>query len=867
MDIDLTKYTERSKEVLSQAESLSLSCGYKYIEPQSVFVSMAQKAKEMLNFVFSELGIEKNEFFSKIADTLQVIERTDEHYFAPVLSHGMQTVLTKAKTLSDSSNLSLITVEQLLVAICTSPNKVQDICRLYNISERRLNQVVSRYQQADDQTEASNNALGSRYNYLDKYAVNLTKQAAEHEIENVIGRDEEIRRILQIISRKTKNNPVLVGEPGTGKTAIVEGLAFRINSGDVPSELRGIKIYSLDIASLIAGASHQGEFEERLKGVINEVTSSEEDILLFIDEIHLLIGAGQSSGGMDAANILKPELARGKIKVIGATTLDEYRKYIEKDKAFERRFQKVLVEEPTPEMALAIMRGIKTRFEKFHNIKILDEAIQASVRLSHRYISDRYLPDKAIDVLDEASSRLRIERSTSPLELDSLRREISSKEIELESIRQDDYNFSDTTSLQDEIANLRERERELNAKWQNERRHLDQIQLRNNELARLREQKNEAESQNQYSLVVTINDRIAQLSNEIERLLDEYRELSNSPFLQTALTENDIANVITSWTKIPVANLTEDETVKLANLEAILHQQIVGQDMAVRSVANTIRRNRIGLGDENRPIGSFLFLGSTGVGKTELAKALAQYFFNSKDMMIRIDMSEYQQEYSVSKLFGAPPGYVGYEEGGQLTEAVRRKPYSVVLFDELEKAHPKVFETLLQVLDDGRMTDGQGRTVDFTNTIIIMTSNLGQDLIAENLMSDVVPDDLIETTKTDILRALKNYVQPEFLNRIDNVSMFLPLSRQNIYDIMCMHISRHISKLASQNIELKIDDDVIKYLSDISYQPSFGARPVKRCINENILDNLSLKIIDGTVSKSAPIYVVMTNQGLLFENR
>lgn len=864
-DIDYTNYTEKSKNVLEKAHSLGISCGYRYIEPQVIMVSLAQIAKDMMSFFFQELGIERNEFYQRIADSLSSIPQAGDQ---PIeYSQSSFAVLDEASSLSSRSGNRLIATEDLFVALCIIPSAVNDICRIYNITSRRLSQVVSMYrQETEEDSETLANSGASHYQNLSKYAQDLCNEAELGNIENVVGRDDEIRRVLQIISRKTKNNPILVGEPGTGKTAIVEGLAFRINSGDVPLELRGLRLFSLDIASLIAGASHQGEFEDRIKLVLKDIIESEEDILLFIDEIHLLIGAGKSSGAMDAANILKPELARGKIKVIGATTLDEYKKYIEQDKAFERRFQKVLVEEPDVNMALSIMRGIKGRFEEYHRIKILDEAIKASVFLSHRYISDRFLPDKAIDLIDEAASRLKIERSTSPKELDDLRRNLTSKEVELESIKRDSLDNSYIVELSQEIANLREQENELAAKWQNERNQLNKIQLKNNELTRLENEKEVSQNQGRYSEVVSLNERITHLKDEISNLTSEYEQWTDTPLLKTALDENDIMEVVTAWTGIPVSKLGEDEYSKLSNLEQTLHNSVIGQDNAIRSIANTIRRNRIGLCDENKPIGSFLFLGSTGVGKTELSKALAELLFNSRDMLVRIDMSEYQQEYSVSRLFGAPPGYVGYEEGGQLTEAVRRKPYSVVLFDELEKAHSKVFETLLQILDDGRMTDGQGHVIDFSNTIIIMTSNIGQEIIKQKLIYNDITNESIDNTKNAILSEIKRIVAPEFINRIDEISMFLPLTKEEIREIVILQIEKLIARFRKNNMTVNIDINVVDYITDLSYQPEFGARPIKRAINDIIIDDLSLNIINGTIQRNIPINVDIINNSVIFRN-
>ena len=695
-----------------------------------------------------------------------------------------------------------------------------------------------------------------------KYARNLNKEAEEGIIEPSIGRDSEIRRILQIISRKTKNNPILVGEPGTGKTAIVEGLAHRIIRGDIPLELKGIKVYSLDLTALMAGASVQGEFETRLKGLIEEVTS-DKDILLFIDEIHLLIGAGRTSGAMDAANILKPAMARGQIKVIGATTTDEFRKYIESDKAFARRFQTIMVEEPDVDSAITILRGIKNRFEKFHRIKILDEAVVAAVHLSYRYINERFLPDKAIDLLDEAASRMRIARSSVPLELDDLSRMIRSKEMERESIRQDNQN-QDLSDLNLEIANLREQENVLNAKWQNERRRFEELQQLQELSASLSDKYESAERLGQYDEALRFRNQLSTITEEINQMLSDL-DHEDSPLLKASLDEDDIRQVVTLWTGIPVNRMSDDENEKLLHLEDELHTSVKGQETAVHVVSNIIRRNRMGFGDANKPIGSFLFLGTTGVGKTELSKALADYLFNSRDMMIRIDMSEYQQEHSVARLFGAPPGYVGYDQGGQLTEAVRRKPYSVILLDEIEKAHRKVFETLLQVLDDGRMTDGQGHVVDFKNTIIIMTSNMG----AEDMTNSISQDGSLQNEnelKQRIITMLRQQTSPEFVNRIDEIVMFQPLSKEIILEIVKLQIEQLIQRVKRNGIDLRVSPRAIFLIAEMGYEPTMGARPVKRCINDKVLNPLIQSLLTRQVTKERPINVDIVNGEIQFVN-
>ena len=733
----------------------------------------------------------------------------------------------------------------------------------FGITEQELKNAVELFRNGNfNQSGELESPEEAQKPNLMKYARNLNKEAEEGIIEPSIGRDSEIRRILQIISRKTKNNPILVGEPGTGKTAIVEGLAHRIIRGDIPLELKGIKVYSLDLTALMAGASVQGEFETRLKGLIEEVTS-DKDILLFIDEIHLLIGAGRTSGAMDAANILKPAMARGQIKVIGATTTDEFRKYIESDKAFARRFQTIMVEEPDVDSAITILRGIKNRFEKFHRIKILDEAVVAAVHLSYRYINERFLPDKAIDLLDEAASRMRIARSSVPSELDDLSRMIRSKEMERESIRQDNQN-QDLSDLNLEIANLREQENVLNAKWQNERRRFEELQQLQELSASLSDKYESAERLGQYDEALRFRNQLSTITEEINQMLSDL-DHEDSSLLKASLDEDDIRQVVTLWTGIPVNRMSDDENEKLLHLEDELHASVKGQETAVHVVSNIIRRNRMGFGDANKPIGSFLFLGTTGVGKTELSKALADYLFNSRDMMIRIDMSEYQQEHSVARLFGAPPGYVGYDQGGQLTEAVRRKPYSVILLDEIEKAHRKVFETLLQVLDDGRMTDGQGHVVDFKNTIIIMTSNMG----AEDMTNSISQDGSLQNEnelKQRIIAMLKQQTSPEFVNRIDEIVMFQPLSKEIILEIVKLQIEQLIQRVKRNDIDLRVSPRAIFLIAEMGYEPTMGARPVKRCINDKVLNPLIQSLLTRQVTKERPINVDIVNGEIQFVN-
>ena len=738
------------------------------------------------------------------------------------MSENLVAVLGCAVDLAVRSGCAVAALEHVFWAFASVQGPVNALMRSFSITERGVEQAVAQFHGAAGQDAREDRDGGPVA--LRQYARDLTRLAEEGRLEPVIGRDEETRRVLQILARKTKNNPVLVGEPGTGKTAVVEGLARRLVRRDVPRDLLGLRLYSLDMSALVAGASHQGEFEDRLRQVVQAVKDNP-GIVLFIDEIHLLVGAGRGGGAMDAANILKPELARGEFRVIGATTIDEYVKYVESDKAFERRFQKVTVDEPDEDTAITIMRGIKQRFETFHRIKILDEAIVSAVRLSRRYISGRFLPDKAIDLLDEAASRMRMERSSVPVELDELSRLIRSKEMERESLRQDEQEH-DLTELDVEIDNLREKENVLNARWENERRLFEEVQQLRDALQGLKAEREEAERAGRYEEAVALRGRIEETAGRIATL----SESSGATLLKAALDDDDIRQVVTAWTGIPVQRLKEDEADKLLNLEDILSSSVIGQAEAVAAVSKVIRRNKMGFGDSGRPIGSFLFLGTTGVGKTELARALAEYLFNSRDMMVRIDMSEYQQEFAVSRLFGAPPGYVGYDRGGQLTEAVRRKPYSVVLLDEIEKAHPKVFETLLQVLDDGRMTDGQGRTVDFKNTIVIMTSNMK--------MEDI-----------------RLRMAPEFINRIDGIVKFTQLGMDEIRKICRLQLDALQARMKKSGISISFDESAVNLLAEHSYQPEYGARPVKRAINELIVDVLSQKILGKEIDTDEEIIV------------
>lgn len=831
--MDYSKFTDKTRSTVSRAFSIAKESRYSEITPLVMLSATIDEGADMVSFILQQMNIDAGSFRLLINGALP-LPGFEEPRGIP-MSRDLEAVFGKALTLAGHSGSSNVALEHVFWAMSAVPGEVRELMRRIGITEEKVADAVRLFREGNIVRPETESGDVHEPKSLRKYARNLTLLAEEGKLEPVIGRDEETRRILQILSRKTKNNPVLVGPPGTGKTAVVEGLAHRLVRGDVPRNLEGLKLYALDISALIAGASHQGEFEARIKKVIKEV-KEDPKIILFIDEIHLLIGAGRTGGAMDAANILKPELARGEIKVIGATTTDEYTKYIESDKAFERRFQKVVVNEPDEEDAITIMRGIKQRFESFHRIKILDEAIVSAVKLSHRYIPERFLPDKAIDLLDEAASRMRIERSSVPVELDELSRTIRSKEMERESLRQDEQEH-DLTELDREIDNLREKENALNAKWRNERTLFEEVQRLRDEVEQLKRSSEQAENEGHYEDAVMSKARIQAVNERIAALLNT----TETSLLKTSLDDDDIRQVVTAWTGIPVQKLKQDEGEKLLKLDSVLSSSVIGQSGAVAAVSKVIRRNKMGFGDGARPVGSFLFLGTTGVGKTELAKVLAEYLFNSREMIVRIDMSEYQQEFSVSRLFGAPPGYVGYDQGGQLTEAVRRRPYSVVLLDEIEKAHPKVFETLLQVLDDGRMTDGQGRTVDFKNTIIIMTSNMKMEDINMRM-------------------------SPEFLNRIDDTVYFNELSMEDIKRICVLQLSRLREKLMSNGLKLTFTDAAVDLLASLSYEPRFGARPVKRTINDLIVNGLTTSLLNQELDRAREIIVSSDGNDFVFVN-
>ncbi len=854
LPIDYSKLSESSKSLLQRASSLGRESHFDEITTALILIAMVQQSKEMLRFVLDKLNVDYQQFCTRLSGYIQNANRF--HNENPQFSERCNQVIVKSIASYNEHHRGLVPPEAILLEMTSTDNEISALFNEFHITNRRLTEAIDTYS-AGNRISSSENEQQASLTNLEKYAVNLRKLAEDGEIEPTVGRDDEIRRILQIVSRRTKNNPLLIGEPGTGKTAIIEGLAFRLNRGDVPEDMKHLLLYSLDVATLIAGASMQGEFESRLKSIVNELKNAPQ-VLLFIDEIHLLLGAGGGSGAMDAANILKPELARNGIKVIGATTFDEYNKLVESDQAFARRFQRIVIDEPSVESSISILRGIKSRFEAHHRIKILDEAIVASVCLSAKYVTDRFLPDKAIDVLDETASRMRIDRSSVPEELDSLSRTVRQKEIERESLLQDTYSSFRISELEQEISQLKEQENILNAKWVNERRQFDRLQSYQNNLTQIAENREQAEAIGRYDEAARYNRESERVEAEMNALMQEMVE-SDSPLLKLALDSNDIKETITRSTGIPVHSMSDDELMRLTSMQDFLADIVKGQDHAIQAVCNVIKRSRLGLGNENAPIGSFLFMGTTGVGKTELAKALAQFLFGSRDMLIRIDMSEYQQEHSVSRLFGAPPGYVGYDQGGQLTEAVRRKPYSVILLDEIEKAHPKICETLLQVLDDGRMTDGKGRTINFKNTVIIMTSNLGAELIGQQ------EDNRMPFVKESMIQLLKQRTSPEFVNRIDDIIVFNPLNDSILKSIAVKIVRNAVQKLQTSGYDIQISEDVASHIAR-NLDTSMGARPIKRIVDHEIIDGIIDKILLGDLVKSSPIFIRVCNNELTFTN-
>ena len=863
--MNFDKYTIKSQEVIQESVNLAQSKNQQAIEPVHLLRSVLKLGENVTQFLFNKTGVNVsmlNTASEKMLESLPRVSGGGE----PYLSNEANAVLLKAENISKEDGDQFVSLEYILLALLVEKSSVSTLLKDAGMTEKALRQAIQELRKGNKVTDAS--AEGN-YDSLNRYAINLNEKARSGKLDPVIGRDEEIRRVLQILSRRTKNNPILIGEPGTGKTAIAEGLAQRIVRGDVPENLKSKQIYSLDMGAIIAGAKYKGEFEERLKAVVNEVIKANGEIILFIDEIHTLVGAGKGDGAMDAANILKPALARGELRSIGATTLDEYQKYFEKDKALERRFQIVMVNEPDEADSISILRGLKERYENHHQVRIKDEAIIAAVQLSTRYITDRFLPDKAIDLIDEAAAKLRMEINSSPEELDNKEREIKQLEIEREAIKRE----NDTTKLEQlgkEIAELKEQAQQIRAKWTSEKSLVDQQQQLKSQIEDLRFQADRAEREGNYGKVAEIRyGRIKEAEAKIEEIKKQLAEIqTNSALVKEEVCADDIADVVSKWTGIPVSKMLQSEKDKLLHLEEELHKRVVGQNEAITAVADAVRRSRAGLQDPKRPIGSFIFLGTTGVGKTELAKALAEFLFDDESMMTRIDMSEYQEKFSVTRLIGAPPGYVGYDEGGQLTEAIRRKPYSVVLFDEIEKAHPDVFNTLLQVLDDGRLTDNKGRLVNFKNTIIIMTSNLGSDIIREKFEKLTLEnhDQVIEDAKNTVLNMLKQTIRPEFLNRIDEIIMFTPLSKTETRRIVDLQIDSIYKMLKDNGVELRVTDDARNFIADVGYDPQFGARPIKRVIQRYLLNDLSKALLAQTVNRDKPIVVDKRGDGLTFDN-
>ncbi len=862
--MNFNNFTIKSQEAVQQAVNLVQSKGQQAIEPEHLLAGVLKVGESVTNFLFQKLGINDQQVATVLERQIASLPKVSGG--EPYLSREANEVLQKAVELSKDLGDEYVSLEAIILAILNVKCTASTILKDAGMTDQELRSAITELRQGQKVTSQSSE---DTYQSLNKYAINLIEAARTGKLDPVIGRDEEIRRVLQILSRRTKNNPILIGEPGTGKTAIVEGLAQRILRGDVPENLKNKQLYSLDMGALIAGAKYKGEFEERLKSVINEVKQSEGNIILFIDEIHTLVGAGKGEGAMDAANILKPALARGELRSIGATTLDEYQKYFEKDKALERRFQTVMVDEPDIASSISILRGLKERYENHHQVRIKDEAIIAAVELSNRYITERFLPDKAIDLMDEAAAKLRMERDSLPEELDEIERRLKQLEIEREAIKRE-KDEEKLAQLNKEIAELKEQDTSFRAKWQSEKELVNKIQQNKKEIEQLKFEADRAEREGDYGKVAEIRyGKLQSLENEIKSIQEELkRKQGDSAMIKEEVTAEDIADVVSRWTGIPVSKMLQSEREKLLHLEDELHKRVVGQDEAIQAVADAVRRSRAGLQDPKRPIGSFIFLGTTGVGKTELAKALAEYLFDDESLMTRIDMSEYQEKHSVSRLIGAPPGYVGYDEGGQLTEAVRRKPYSVVLFDEIEKAHPDVFNILLQVLDDGRLTDNKGRTVNFKNTIIIMTSNLGSAYIQSQFerMNDSNRDVLVEETKNEVMNMLKKTIRPEFLNRIDETIMFLPLNKEQIEQIVALQIKGIQKRLSENGVTLQMSEAAIRFLAGAGYDPEFGARPVKRAIQRYLLNDLSKKLLAQEVDRSRPIVVDADGEGLTFRN-
>lgn len=865
--MNFQNFTIKSQEVVQKAVQIAQSNQNQVLEPVHLLKAVMSDDDSVVKFVFQKLDVAATMIERSLDEQLSRLPKVSGG--EPYLSSDSNKVFEKANAFATENGDQYVTVEAILVGLLSVNSPASKILKDAGATEDDLKMAINELRQG---RKATGQSAEEQYNALKKYAINLCERAQQGKLDPVIGRDDEIRRVLQILSRRTKNNPILIGEPGTGKTAIVEGLAQRIVRGDVPENLRQKQVYSLDMGALIAGAKYQGEFEERLKAVINEITSSNGEIILFIDEIHTLVGAGKSGGAMDAANILKPALARGELRSIGATTLDEYQKYFEQDKALERRFQVVMVDEPDEESAIAILRGLKEKYENHHKVRIKDDAIIAAVQLSQRYISDRFLPDKAIDLVDEAAAKLRIEMDSVPEELDETTRKIAQLEIERAAIKRDG-DAQHVAQVEKEIAELKDKENDYKAKWKSEKELINRIQQNKIDIEQLNFEAERAERDGDYARVAEIRySLIKQKEDDNKAIQEQLKSMQGeTAMIKEEVDSDDIADVVSRWTGIPVSRMLQSEKDKLLHLEEELHKRVVGQNEAISAISDAVRRSRAGLNDPRKPIGSFIFLGTTGVGKTELAKALADYMFNDENMMTRIDMSEYQEKFSVSRLIGPPPGYVGYDEGGQLTEAVRRKPYSVVLFDEIEKAHPDVFNILLQVLDDGRLTDNKGRTVNFKNTIIIMTSNMGSQLIQQKFetIANKRADErarIIDETKGEVLEMLKKTIRPEFLNRIDDIIMFEPLTQPQIEQIVRLQVAGIARLLKDQDVQLDVADDAIALVAKAGFDPEFGARPVKRALQRLLLNDLSKALLAGTVDKTKPIHVKADGDKLAFSN-
>ena len=862
--MNLNNFTIKSQEAVQQAVQLATQNGQQAIEAVHLLKGVIMTGERVTNFIFQKLGVNIQNL-NRVLDA-QISSLPKVSGGEPYLSSEANTVLQKAIGYSSKMGDQYVSLEPIILALFTEKSTASQILKDAGMTENELRQAIEELRKGNKVTSQS---AEDTYDALGKYAINLNERARSGKLDPVIGRDDEIRRVLQILSRRTKNNPILIGEPGVGKTAIAEGLAHRIVRGDVPENLKSKQIFSLDMGALVAGAKYKGEFEERLKAVVGEVTKSDGEIILFIDEIHTLVGAGKGEGAMDAANILKPALARGELRSIGATTLDEYQKYFEKDKALERRFQIVMVDEPNELDAISILRGLKEKYENHHKVRIKDDAIIAAVQLSTRYITDRFLPDKAIDLMDEAAARLRLQIDSVPESLDEVSRRIKQLEIEREAIKREN-DKGKLEQLNKEIADLKDEETKQKAQWQSEKEQINKIQQNKIDIENLKFEADKAEREGDYGKVAEIRyGKIKQKEEEIREVQEKLKTMQGaSAMIKEEVDSEDIADVVSRWTGIPVSKMMQSEKEKLLHLESELHTRVIGQEEAISAIADAVRRSRAGLQDPKRPIGSFIFLGTTGVGKTELAKALAEYLFDDENMMTRIDMSEYQEKFSATRLIGAPPGYVGYDEGGQLTEAIRRKPYSVVLFDEIEKAHPDVFNILLQVLDDGRLTDNKGRVVNFKNTIIIMTSNMGSSLIRENFekMTPETHDQVVDETKVQVLELLKKTIRPEFLNRIDDIIMFTPLNEEEIRKIVTLQLNSVKKMLAQNGIALEFTDAALAFISDKGFDPQFGARPVKRVIQKYVLNELSKELLGGTVNKDRPIIIDSDGSGLVFKN-